>query len=138
MQQKYVILLVVIGFVGFIWGAFAFGRGLRGGTDDVGTDDSVATSGVREENGVQVIQITARGGYSPRQVTAQAGKPARLEIETNGTYDCSTSLTIPALGFQKQLPATGVTKVDVPAQTAGKTVRGVCSMGMYSFTIQFD
>jgi hypothetical protein len=31
----------------------------------------------------------------------------------------------------------GETLIDVPAQPAGTKMRGVCSMGMYSFTVNF-
>jgi len=86
----------------------------------------------------QVVEISAKGGYSPRETTAKAGTPTVLKIKTSGTFDCSSSLTIPKLGYRTNLPPSGETVVDVPPQQAGTALTGLCSMGMYSFTIHFN
>jgi plastocyanin domain-containing protein len=88
--------------------------------------------------GSQTIEISAKGGFSPRDVTAKADTATTLKIKTSGTFDCSSSLTIPKLGYQTNLPPSGETVVDVPPQKAGSTLTGLCSMGMYSFTIRFE
>jgi len=88
--------------------------------------------------GNQTIEITAKNGYSPRDTMAKANLPMTLKIETSGNYDCSSSLSIPKLGYRANLPPSGETVVDVPPQKAGSTLTGLCSMGMYSFTIQFQ
>ncbi len=88
--------------------------------------------------GSQIIEISAKGGFSPRDTTAKADTATTLKIKTSGTFDCSSSLTIPKLGYQTNLPPSGETVVDVPPQKAGSTLTGLCSMGMYSFTIRFD
>ncbi len=97
-----------------------------------------ASNDVRDENGMQVIHIMAQRGYTPRQVTAQAGKPSRLEIETNNTYDCSSAVRIPSLNYSGFLPPTGKTSIDVPPQEKGTTLNGLCSMGMYRFEVTFN
>lgn len=94
-------------------------------------------SSFTEENGQQVVRVLARAGYSPKVIQAQAGKPTKLEIETKGTYDCSSALAIPSMQYQTQLPANGTTTIDIPPQKAGDIVKGVCAMGMYSFAIHF-
>jgi len=86
----------------------------------------------------QVIEISAKGGYRPQNSTAKAGTPTTLKLETSGTFDCSSGLSIPKLGYHTQLPSSGETVVNVPPQQAGSTLTGVCSMGMYSFTIRFE
>jgi len=88
--------------------------------------------------GKQIIEISAKGGYSPQNITAKADTATTLKIKTSGTFDCSSSLTIPKLGYQTNLPPSGETVVDVPPQKAGSALTGLCSMGMYSFTIRFD
>ena len=88
--------------------------------------------------GKQTIEISAKGGFSPRDVTAKADTPTTLKIKTSGTFDCSSSVSIPKLGYQTNLPPSGETVVDVPPQKAGSTLTGLCSMGMYSFTIRFE
>jgi plastocyanin domain-containing protein len=99
---------------------------------------SNGTPDVRMEGGTQIIHIFARGGYRPGVVNAQSGVPTRLEIETNGTYDCSAALVIPALQYKKMLPPTGTTLIDIPQGSPGSTLTALCAMGMYSFRVQFN
>lgn len=101
---------------------------------DQGNTDKAA---VIIADGSQVIDLTAKGGYFPATVTAKAGIPTTLRVQTRGTYDCSSALTIPSLGVNKMLPATGITSIDIPAQSAGSKLVGTCSMGMFEFTINF-
>ena len=89
------------------------------------------------KDGVQYITILAKGGYSPQVSTAKADIPTKLIVKTNGTYDCSASLVVRDVGFQKILPQTGETEIDVGIKTIGETLQGVCGMGMYNFTINF-
>ena len=88
--------------------------------------------------GKQVINILARGGYSPRVTLAKADLPSVIKMQTNGTFDCSASVTIPSLNYRTMLVPTGVSEVEVPAQKAGAVLRGACGMGMYSFEIRFS
>ena len=88
--------------------------------------------------GQQTIEINAKDGYDPQLTTAKANLPTVLKIKSNGDFDCSSSLNIPKLGYRTVLPASGETAVDVPAQSPGSTLKGVCAMGMYSFTIRFE
>lgn len=90
------------------------------------------------ENGVQIVDITARGGYSPRAVLAKAGLPTTLRVTTAETYDCSLSLVIPKLKYQKFLDSNGTQEILIPAEKAKGTINGLCSMGMYSFKIIFE
>lgn len=92
---------------------------------------------VRVENGEQVVEIFAKGGYAPRNTVAEAGVPTVLKIRTNGTYDCSAALVIPKLGFRKILVPAGTEEIRIPAEEANGTLQGVCSMGMYSFSVEF-
>ncbi len=87
--------------------------------------------------GKQIVTITAKGGYSPKLSTLKADTPTVLRIETRGSFDCSSALTIPAIGYQKNLPPSGVTEIEIPPQKAGTTIEGLCSMGMYSFDLAF-
>ena len=88
-------------------------------------------------NGIQYITINAGGGYTPRISSAKAGIPTKLIVKTNGTYDCSSALVIRSLGFQKILPQTGKTEIDLGTPKAGTPLQGVCGMGMYNFIINF-
>ncbi len=88
-------------------------------------------------DGKQIITINAKGGYSPKMMTAKAGIPTVIKMNTNGTFDCSSALRIPSLNYQTNLPPSGETLIDVPPQVAGTAMQGICSMGMYGFAINF-
>lgn len=90
------------------------------------------------EDGLQVIEISARGGYSPRVVKAKAGVESVVRMKTKNTYDCSLALTIPEIGYSNFLPATGVTDIPISSGEPGEKLIGSCSMGMYFFEIQFE
>ncbi len=103
------------------------------GSSTVATDNgSVST-----ENGTQVIDLAAKGGYTPSFVEAKAGVPTELRVATNGTYDCSSSLIIPSLGYQAMLKPTGTETIALTAAQAQGTLEGTCGMGMYRFEIAF-
>lgn len=87
-------------------------------------------------DGVQVIDLTAKGGYSPLESVAKAGIPTILRVSTQGTFDCSSALRIPEMDISRSLPASGVTEIDLGTPQPGK-LQGTCSMGMYPFVINF-
>jgi len=93
-------------------------------------------SNVIMENGVQIIELKVKGGYSPRQSVAQAGIPTVIRFETNATYDCSSSIRIPSLNISIYLPQTGSTDINIGVQSVG-LFRGSCGMGMYPFEVDF-
>ena len=115
-----------------IGGAVVFGK----------ADTAPIVGGMRDNvsvtAGTQVIDIVAKGGYAPKLTTATADMPTVLRVKTDGTYDCSSAIRIPSLGYSKTMEATGITEITVPPQKAGSTLQGVCAMGMYSFQITFS
>jgi plastocyanin domain-containing protein len=99
---------------------------------------TASTQSVEIKDGVQYITLTARGGYTPRITEAKGGIPTKLIMKTKGTYDCSASLVIHAVGYQNILPQTGQTEIDLGVPKSGEPITGVCGMGMYSFRINFS
>lgn len=89
-------------------------------------------------DGKQVITIDAKGGYTPRKTDAKANTPTLLKIKTSSTFDCSSALVIPSLNYRKNLPPSGETVVEIPPQKPGTNIRGLCSMGMFSFNLMFN
>lgn len=128
MQSKYILAMAAIILV---TGAILIRNENRATTIAAGEN-------VRIVENQQIIALEAKGGFSPTTSIAKAGIPSVLQISTNGTYDCSSAVSIPSLGYRKNLPATGVANVEIPAQEAGTTIDGTCSMGMYSFSISFE
>lgn len=92
---------------------------------------SIPVTEIKE--GVQYVTIQVRGGYFPRTVSAKSDIPTKLVMKTNETYDCSSALVIKSIGYQKNLPPTGETVIDIGTKNKGETLEGVCSMGMYGF-----
>ena len=132
-MQKNIVLSVAIGLL-FIGGAFYLTPEKQ--TDSVSVSTTVSGNNVEIKDGVQYVTINAKGGYSPKLSTIKPDMPTKLIVKTNGTYDCSSSLAIRSIGFQKILPATGEEIIDVGILAAGEKVQGVCIMGMYNFQIQ--
>lgn len=97
-----------------------------------------SASAVSVVDGKQIIDISARGGYSPRVILARAGMPTVLRVATRGTFDCSASLVIPKLQYQKFLSPTGTEEISISAEQAQGTMQGLCSMGMYNFQVKFQ
>ncbi len=133
-MNKTVSIVITLGLV------VALGIIFLGGSSK--SKDTASTGGSTEnteiKNGVQYITINAKGGYSPKVASAQGGIPTKLIVKTNGTFDCSSSLVIRSIGFQKILPQTGETEIDLGTPKSGEPLVGVCGMGMYNFQINFS
>lgn len=111
-----------------------------GGSKSTSDNPTIATQtaqNVETKDGIQYITINAKGGYTPKSSTAKAGVPTKLIVKTNGTYDCSASLVIRAIGYQKILSQTGDEVIDLGVPKAEQPIQGICGMGMYSFQVQF-
>ena len=121
---------IALGFCGFFVGLLVLGTVFGGQSSEV-------SGGSLLEDDRQIIAIAAKGGYEPNLVTAQAGIPTDIRISTDGTYDCSSSIVIPSLGYRKMLSATGTETISLTGDQATGTLEGVCSMGMYRFRISF-
>ncbi|OHB15255.1 MAG: hypothetical protein A2431_01740 [Candidatus Zambryskibacteria bacterium RIFOXYC1_FULL_39_10] len=130
--MKGTITSVIIALV-LIGGAFIFSK-----SSPKTTSENVASvNNVTIENGIQIVEINARGGYLPRKSVAKAGVPTVLRFNTDGTFDCSSSVRIPSLNISRNLPISGLTDIELGDSKLG-TLQGSCGMGMYSFEIDFQ
>lgn len=133
-MNKNVSIIITLGLIIGL-GLFFLGGQRKGNT---GPKTDAPSSNVEIKDGIQYITIEAKGGYSPRLSQAKANIPTKLIIKTDGTYDCSASLAIRSLNFQKILSQTGEEVIDLGTPKVGqKPLQGICSMGMYSFTVNF-
>lgn len=135
MKIKKIILPTLLGV------AFIGGIAFLAHSPDKTTSTATQTNDVHNVtvvDGIQTIDITAKGGYQPRITEAKANVPTTINVTTNGTFDCSAALTFPSLKKRAFLPATGETKVALDPQPAGSSLKGICAMGMYSFTVNFN
>lgn len=104
----------------------------KGGTPPVVNENNVTLV-----EGKQIVEIRAKGGYLPEKSVAKAGIPTILRFDTNGTFDCSSSVRIPSMDISKILPQAGTTDINIGIQKAG-TFSGTCGMGMYPFEVDFQ
>ncbi len=124
---SFLIAGVFIGGIVFLLSREKAGGGKQGSTTNVSIID-----------GKQVIEITAKGLYSPKNTVAKADMPTVIKMKTSGTFDCTKSLNFPSLKIRKFLPPTGETLIELPEQKSGSSIKGICSMGMYSFVVNFN
>lgn len=130
MKATTISIIVVLVLIG---GAFL----LTKGNSQTQADTQVTANNVTVVDGKQIIEISAKGGYQPRKSIAKAGIPTVIRFDTNGTFDCSSSVRIPSMNISKVLPQTGSTDIDVGTQKVA-TLQGTCGMGMYPFEVSFN
>jgi uncharacterized protein len=143
MKNKTPLIIISLGLIVMIGIIFFGGNKVDNVADKINKDSTVKENAEQIQNvevkdGIQYITVSAKGGYSPRVTTAKAGIPTKLIMKTDGTYDCSASLRIGSVGFQKVLQNTGEEIIDLGTPVAGTPTRGVCGMGMYSFVVNFE
>jgi plastocyanin domain-containing protein len=132
-------IISIIAVVLIIIGAIYFSSSSKPKVNNTGINNNKneTVSNVSIVDGVQVIEIQAKGGYTPRKSVAKAGIPTIIRFKTSGTFDCSSSLRIPSMNIFNNLPQSGNTDVDLGTQKVG-VLNGSCGMGMYPFEIDFN
>lgn len=129
--MKPIAIAIMVGAL-FIAGGIVYAR-----SSSTSTVQVVDAHNVSVTNGKQIVEIGVKGGYSPKLSSAKADMPTTLRMKTNATFDCSSGVVIPSLGYRQILPPSGETDIPVPAQKAGTTLEGNCVMGMYHFSVDF-
>ena len=131
--MKLTIVSIIIS-AGVVFSAILFANN----RDSSGLPDKEPVAVSQVIDGKQVIEIKAKGGYTPREILAKADILTVIRIKTQGTFDCSSALVIPSLNYRKNLAPSGVTEIEVPPQKIGVVINGTCAMGMYGFSIKFN
>lgn len=91
-----------------------------------------------DATGTQIITVAVKNGYEPRVINAMPGVPTIIRMNSQKTYGCERAFTLPTLGIVKNLPANGATDISIEPQEPGTSLLGSCTMGMYTFTINFN
>ncbi|GAB2870466.1 hypothetical protein GCM10027044_35710 [Hymenobacter ruber] len=86
-------------------------------------------SAVSSTGGVQEIDITVKGGYSPNVIEVERGKPVRLYFYRDEENSCSEELLMPDFSIRRELPAFKTTLIELLPQQAGR-FDFTCGMGM--------
>lgn len=79
--------------------------------------------------GVQEINITVKGGYSPDVVVVKQNQPVRLNFYRDETASCSETVVFGDFGIARVLPPFKTTQVEFTPDKAGE-FNFVCGMNM--------
>ncbi len=84
--------------------------------------------------GVQEVEITVKGGYSPDLIQVREGVPVRLLFDRQESSDCTARVVFPDFGISKSLRAFGKTVVEFVPDRAGR-FGFACGMNMLHGTL---
>lgn len=65
--------------------------------------------------GVQEVEVTVRGGYSPDVIRVTEGVPLRLNFDRQESGDCTSRVVFADFGASKTLPAFGTATLESPS-----------------------
>jgi plastocyanin domain-containing protein len=85
---------------------------------------AVSTSG-----GMQEVNITVKGGYSPDVIEVEHGKPVQLNFYRDEDNSCSEELLLPDFNIRRELPPFQTTTIELLPQQAG-AFQFTCGMHM--------
>mgnify|MGYP002780276813 CR=1 FL=1 len=86
-------------------------------------------SAVSSSSGVQEVDITVKGGYSPDVIEVERGKPVQLSFYRDEENSCSEELLMPDFRIRRDLPAFKTTLVELLPDKPGR-FEFTCGMGM--------
>ncbi|MEN8653714.1 heavy metal translocating P-type ATPase [Streptomyces sp. 21So2-11] len=88
----------------------------------------------RMEGGVQRVEVTVRGGYSPDVIRVRQGVPVELVFDRQESGECTSRVVFPDLRVSAGLPAYARTTVRVSPEKAG-SFGFACGMNMIHGTL---
>ena len=81
------------------------------------------------EGGVQEINVTVKGGYSPNVIVVKENQPVRLNFYRDETASCSETVVFSDFGIAKDLPPFKTTPIEFTPDKTGE-FNFVCGMNM--------
>ncbi len=84
--------------------------------------------------GIQEVEVTVKGGYSPDLIRVQQGVPVRLIFNRQENSDCTSRVVFPDFQLSKSLPAFQRTSVEFVPDKPGE-FRFACGMNMVHGTL---
>ncbi|GGK63832.1 heavy metal translocating P-type ATPase [Ornithinimicrobium pekingense] len=87
------------------------------------------------EDGMQVVRVGVKGGYSPDLIEVRAGVPVRMLFDRQESGECTSRVVMPGFRVNQLLPAHEKTAVEFLPDTEGE-YRFACGMNMVSGTIR--
>ena len=80
--------------------------------------------------GIQIVDVTVKGGYQPASITAEAGRPLRLNFTRRESTPCGEEVVLPEFGRRAHLPEDRTVSLEVTPQEPGE-YEFTCGMNMY-------
>ena len=80
--------------------------------------------------GIQVVDVTVRGGYPPSSIVVKAGRPLRLNFTRRESTLCGEEVVLPEFGRRAHLPENQTVPLDIVPQEPGE-YEFTCGMNMY-------
>jgi plastocyanin domain-containing protein len=80
--------------------------------------------------GLQIVDVTVKGGYQPASITAEAGRPLRLNFTRRESTPCGEEVVLPEFGRRAHLPEDRTVSLEVTPQEPGE-YEFTCGMNMY-------
>ncbi|MBT8213213.1 MAG: heavy metal translocating P-type ATPase, partial [Acidimicrobiia bacterium] len=113
------VIVAALGLAGFLWWFF-FGP------------KKASTAAVHD--GVQEVNITVKGGYSPDLIHVRQGVPLRLSFDRQESGDCTSRVVFADFGASKTLPAFATTTLEFTPDKVGQ-FDFACGMNMIHGTL---
>lgn len=89
----------------------------------------LAVAAQSTSGGVQQVDITVKGGYSPSVIEVTHGQPVQLNFYRDEENSCSEELLMPDFNVRRDLPAFQTTLVELLPEQPGR-FDFTCGMGM--------
>jgi len=84
--------------------------------------------------GLQEVEITVKGGYSPSLIRVQQGVPLRLVFDRQERGECTSEVVFPDFRVRRALPAFTKTAIDLTPERSGE-FGFACGMNMVHGTL---
>ena len=79
--------------------------------------------------GVQEVNVTVKGGYSPDVIVVKQNQPVRLDFYRDETSSCSEQVVFGDFGIARDLPAYKTTSIEFTPEKTGEFTFA-CGMNM--------
>jgi plastocyanin domain-containing protein len=80
--------------------------------------------------GLQVVDVTVKGGYQPSTIVAKAGQALRLNFTRRESTPCGEEVVLPEFGKRAHLPEGRTIPIEVTPERPGE-YEFTCGMNMY-------